>query len=191
MKLEKAHEPLEGEVKFPHIDIPLTRDELIELRQYILVSSEAFDEQSIRQQLEIDFNPSPINKLVGVCMAENKVIDPYKVAIALEQENFKSNTSLHFFDVLEAAYNVDEQVQAIFESDDEGCKKFALDLHKLFSHAPIMTALQTELARLEQASEDKENRNNPILINEINLDIRSFTRAVMIQQAVLVAINYN
>lgn len=193
MELEKTKEPLIGEIKFPHIDIDISRENLINLREYILRSSEGYDESATSDQLSNDFRLSLINRYVIVEVSSNEKINPYAIAISLEKDNLNStrpySIDIPFFDLLDITYTANEKLHEIYAAKDESSIKFSEDLKILFAGDPILRSLNSELEVLNKSLINGDMKNQSA-IDDMELNIRSFTRAIMIHKTVLVAINY-
>jgi hypothetical protein len=188
--MERLREPLVGEIQFPEVNIPISDEDLYAVRKYILESSGAYDSDAIAQQLLIDFDPSPLNRYVRVEFSDKKTIDPYAIAIALEQNSFKFKLELPFFNLINVAYDVRDDLDRIAADRGEGAIKFTSDSNELFDNAPILKSLLDELEVLKTNANNREYQKNAAKFLENEKYIESFTRAILIQKAILIAINY-
>lgn len=189
--MDKLDKPLEGEIRFPKIEVPISDEDLFELRKYILEVSSAYYTDEILQQLNVDFDPSPLNRYIKIDFSKNQAVNPYAVSFALEQGNLKSNLNIPFFELIVIAHDVNDRLDEIRSYSDEGAHKFLDDSSELFDNDPILQSLESELKKLIGRLNDPEFKKNIPKFLALNEDIHSFERAILIQRAVLIVINYS
>ena len=177
MECERTVEQRISREDFPEISL-ISKEDWKKLREHMLVSSGGYDTEAIKQQLEFDFNPLYENKHQNVPVSEGRNINPDFIAESFHQENMMAkikslDTDVPFMDFITVIFDTYERLDIFKINADENLKN---GLIKLFSKDLILMSLSDELYRRTALRDEKE--------------ILAVQRAIMAEQALLIAINY-
>jgi hypothetical protein len=193
METKQHSESLDGEIQFPRIDMPFSRDDIRKLREHILVSTRVFSNEEIESQLDMEFSDTFVGQFVTVQLQNDQKFDALQIAISLEKETLKPMgypgvIDMSFNDFINNILEVDESRIGIYQARDEGSRKFKSELTSLFKQDIILKELNRELK--ETLSELKKERPGSSRISKLSQNKFSLERAILVKQAILIAINY-
>jgi hypothetical protein len=183
------HEPLESisnRTQNPEIKVPFSNEDIRKLRIHILESSGAFSNETIAQQIQIDYDPSLISKFITIEVIQNKNIDPVRIAASLEKDQYDEAQllSVSFNQFREDIFDFEDQLIQLHDSEDHYEKKFAEELEALFKTDPIIIALRNGVETLMTTRSLEGVRPE-----DVSTTILSLERAIKTQKIVLTSIN--
>ena len=115
------HEPLESLTQQAESFVPFSNEDIQRLRYHILMSSGAFDDQAIAEQVSKDTEACLLSKCVTLEVIQNREIDPIRIAWNLEKEWYESVHLLDedFYDFLGDIKKVNDNLERLATKTDK------------------------------------------------------------------------